>query len=287
MKHPIMRRVLTACLSVLMLCSTCLTASAEELSRSGWTATFTGSAIETNFRPEDLYTALCELQPGDSATLRVDVKNASSDYVQWYISNETLQSLEDTRTSARNGGYSYKLSYTSNGANGSADGIAEADRTAVLFDSDTIGGDGGNGLYEATENLDGFFHMCNMAPGGSGYVVLYVKLDGETQGNGYQKTLAKIELLFAVDTVPPKYVEVPEKKTETVTRPGKRIEIPGDPVYVIDDPDTPLSDIPQYTNVPQTGDSLKLACWSAAALALGIGGIVLVVVKRRKDRKEA
>lgn len=380
LKHILKRAALLG-MAAMLSASLCLTASAEEIARSGWSADFTGDAIQSNFNPYDWYAAMCELLPGDSAVLRVDVKNSSDEYVQWYISNATLQTLEDTRAVARDGGYAYKLTYTSNGTagnvpdNGSgvqidggtksgtavvaqsggaandADGAydivavrstkmihwatckdvvnvhasdkigvgqadwdtlydagyipanclmtdgavthagdvqaqAAASNTVVLFDSETVGGDGGSGLYEATDGLSEYAKLCTMAPGGSGYVTLYVKLDGETQGNGYQNTLAKLRLNFAVNIVPANYVEVPGDPTHvTVQDPPTRIEIPGDPTYVIPEGNPPLSDIPQFTDVPQTGDNVKLAVWSSLAMLCGAGGIAAFVIWRKKDKE--
>lgn len=409
----ILRRAASLGMAVMLSASLCLTASAEEVARSGWSADFTGDAIKSNFNPYDLYAAMCELLPGDSAVLRVDVKNSSKEYVQWYMSNATLQTLEDTRAAARDGGYSYKLTYTSNGTAGNVpnngsdvkidggtrsgteataqsggtgrpDQAASSDamvrgvtadvgwegagwnegedatsmpvryicntatkkihaatcqdvpgiaaenawrtgvsmasltsrgysacghcnptewatdaaavhagdvqqlssNTVVLFDSETVGGDGGAGLYEATDGLDEFFKLCTMAPGGSGYVTLYVKLDGETQGNGYQNTLARLRLNFAVNIIPASYVEVPGDPTHvTVQDPPTRIEIPGDPTYVIPDGNPPLSDIPQFTDVPQTGDNIRLAAWSTLAMLCGAGSAIAFAVWRKKDKE--
>lgn len=275
MRKHMFQRCIAACLSLIAALSiTCVTAFAEETYRDGWSVTFTGSAMESNFNPSDIYAVMCQLLPGDTAEMRINVINSSDKYTQWYISNETLQTLEDTRTAAQYGGYTYYLAYTS--PNGSA----------VLFESDTVGGEGVGleGLYGATDDLSEFLKLCTMAPGGSGYVTLRVGLDGETQGNGYQDTLAKLRIVFACDTVPTKYVEVPGDPTViTVTDPPTRIEIPGDPVYVIREEDPPLADIPKYTTVPQTSDTIKAALWSAAAMAAGVGCAAFVIIKKKKD----
>lgn len=454
MRNLTLRRALSLFLALVLSMAMCVTGYAEEITKSGWLADFTGNAIQSNFKPSDLYAALCELQPGDTAELRVDVKNTSKEYAQWYLSNDTIQTLEDTRKTAKNGGYSYKLTYTSNGVSGNMpnNGVTEQDpanrtignildaknkkihkptcsevlsidsadrknmtgtiaelqkdgytlcetcyadqtgtvtkvtvdqpakaatdanqgtsgsrtdqtpsdgaehlyacntktkkihnvgcadvndiatenlwlsnqsfsalanmgytacqhckpsaypavysagvtadredsNTIVLFDSDTVGGDGGDGLYEATDGLDEFFKLCTMAPGGSGYVTLRVKLDGETQGNGYQNTLAKLRLIFAVNIIPASYIEVPDDPSKiTIQDPPNKIRIPGDPTYVIPDGDTPLSDIPKYTTGPQTGDTVQLAIWSSAAMLCGIGGVAAIVIWRKKSKEEA
>lgn len=290
--HMFLKRAASLCMAAAMALGMCVTAHAEEVTKSGWAVEFTGKEIRSNFKPGDMYATMCTLLPGDTGSMRIDVKNTSDEYVQWYMTNDTIQSLEDTRAAARDGGYSYKLSYTSNGAAGSTsdkDGSngssGSSGGSVVLFDSETVGGDDSGGLYDATNGLDEFFKLCTMAPGGSGYVTLDVKLDGETQGNGYQNTLAKLRIVFAADIIPANYIEVPgDPTTVTVTDPPTRIEIPGDPTYVIPDGNPPLSDVPQYTQVPQTGDGLKAVLWSSLAMLAGIGCFAVFLAKRKKER---
>ena len=77
----------------------------------------------------------------------------------------------------------------------------------VFFDSSTIGGDrssaAGLGLHEATESMGEYFRLGTLTPGEKGMVTLSVTLDGETQGNDYQNTLADLTMSFAVDTLNP------------------------------------------------------------------------------------
>ncbi len=73
----------------------------------------------------------------------------------------------------------------------------------VLYDSETVGGEGtsyvGKGLEQATDSLDDFFYLDRLDAGKAGSVHLKVILDGETQGNGYQDTLARLQMNFAVE----------------------------------------------------------------------------------------
>lgn len=289
MKLGIVKRITAACLGLAMALGPVAAVHAEDSYKDGMGVTFTGSAMESNFDASSIYRQMFDLLPGDSVEMRVDLYNSSTEYTQWYISSETLKTLEETRETARDGGYGYYLAYTSLGS-AEADKAEEATNgTVVLFESESIGGTGSGekGLYEANEGIDGFVKLCTMAPGSKGYVTLYVKLDGETQGNGYQNTLAKLRLMFAVDVIPANYIYVPgDPTTETVQDPDTPVYIPGDPVYVIKEGDPPLSDIPKYTTVPQTGDTKVMIALSTLAMMAGIGGIVLFIAKRRKDEAE-
>jgi hypothetical protein len=73
----------------------------------------------------------------------------------------------------------------------------------VLFSSDTVGGDtvdaAGEGLHEATDALADYFYLDTLSSGQSGTVTLKIALDGETQGNDYQDTLADLQMNFAVE----------------------------------------------------------------------------------------
>ena len=48
-------------------------------------------------------------------------------------------------------------------------------------------------------SLEEFFYLDRLVPGGDGIVTLKVELDGETQGNTYQNTLASLQMNFAVE----------------------------------------------------------------------------------------
>ena len=93
---------------------------------------------------------------------------------------------------AENGGYSYILTFV--GPDGKED---------TIYSSTSVGGEkettAGKGLNEATNSLDKFFYLKTLEPGEGGSVKLLVGLDGESQGNIYQDTLAKLMMNFAVE----------------------------------------------------------------------------------------
>lgn len=199
-----------------------------EVSRGGsdWQVSFTDSnKMVSNFKTSDINDTIYGMQPGDQAVIELDLKNDNSETTDWYMTNKVLYSLED-RTSNRNtggGAYSYRLSYTD-----------RKGTETVLFDSDTVGGDMPSGrregLREATEALEDYFYLDTLKPRESGNVVLQVALEGETQGNDYQSTLADLQMNFAVelsrnDDPDPLGGESPGRRTSSLVRTGDETDL--------------------------------------------------------------
>ena len=84
--------------------------------------------------------------------------------------------------------------------------------------------------------------------GNTGTVKLKVRLDGETQGNSYQNTLARLQMDFAV--------EQPE------SGPGGRRPV-------------------------RTGDQTKIMLYVVMTLAAGLVLLLTAVIRLRRDREEA
>ncbi len=238
----------------------------------GWMVEFTGSGMESSFSSSDISDAVYALQPGDSVTLSLTLKNGDSQDTDWYMSNAVLSSLEDSQKMARGGVYSYRLAYT--GSSG---------EESILYSSENVGGekdsDAGEGLHEATDSLEEFFYLDRLVPGGDGIVTLKVELDGETQGNTYQNTLASLQMNFAVE------------KAVATQEPGGEGGTPGNP----DSPaDSDNQGNPSVSKVPasnaytlssvKTGDPFHMLLWSAAALASGMALLLFAIlyVKNRK-----
>lgn len=161
--------------------------------KDGWQVTFTqAEEMESNFTSADLANLFSGMQPGDDAVITLALRNSHSAVTNWYMTNEVLSSLEDSVSVASGGAYEYYLSY-----------VGPSGEERVLFDSDTVGGEtvgnAGEGLHEATDALDEFFFLDTLKTGESGRITLRVALDGETQGNDYQDTLAKLQMNFAVE----------------------------------------------------------------------------------------
>lgn len=240
------KRILCLAMTVIMAVGAPMTVFARDYEgKDGWLVEFDGEKMHNNFESSALADEAVNVQPGDSITLKVQIRNSSKDETDWYMSNEVIKTLEDDKASAAGGAYEYRLAYTS-GSAGSAE--------TVLYDSETVGGDeanpNGEGLHEADESLKDFFFLERLAKNGSGVVSLKIKVDGETQGNGYQETLAKLQMNFAVEKVAP----------------GKKTVV---------------------TTTVKTGDTAKTLLLSALALASGIVLLILGLLYLKKNREEA
>ena len=237
----------------------------------GWKVEFTGSSMESNFQSSAISDAVYALQPGDSITLGLSLVNNDSQGTDWYMTNEVLSSLEDSQSAANGGAYAYWLSYTD----------SQGEET-VLYSSENVGGEkrsaAGEGLHEATDNLEEFFYLDRLESGKSGIVTLKVVLDGETQGNTYQNTLASLQMNFAVE------------KAGTVPGPDGGGNGPGVSGGQ-DTPGAPNGDTPRtsgpgaYTlHSVRTGDPSHMLLWSAIALASGAALFVLAVWYLKKEK---
>ena len=107
----------------------------------------------------------------------------------------------------------------------------------------------GKGLHQATHALKDFFFLDELEPNAQGTVLLSVTLEGETQGNQYQDTLAKLQMNFAVEPVNA------SGKTTTVLH-----------------------------KLVKTGDKTSVFVFSVAALIAGsICGVIAISKKRRQE----
>lgn len=190
------KKLLCLAITLLMAVGAPLTAQAEDFQGSkDWTATFDGNKMDSNFTSSEMTEEILQIQPGDTITLQVNIKNTSSNKTDWYMTNEVLQTLEESQSVAEGGAYTYILTYHA------PDGTE-----TTLYSSDVVGGEEdtsleGEGLHQATNSLEDYFYLDRLETNQGGYVQLVVKLEGETQGNDYQDTLAKLQMNFAVEKV--------------------------------------------------------------------------------------
>lgn len=224
----------------------------------GWAVDFTGSGMESNFNTSDINDAIYNLQPGDSIDISVALKNTAGRAADWWMTNKVLKSLEDTQRVAGNGGYTYILTYR-----------PPQGEPETLYSSDTVGGerdgdmDVGEGLHEATESLSEYFYLDTLNSGEQGTISLTVALDGETQGNAYQDTLANLTLNFAVE----------ERK---------------DPVPVNDEGDGDGEEPGGETSVrrpPKTGDDSNLMLYVGLSLGSGLAFLILALHSLYKSKR--
>ena len=243
------KRIFSLMMVMLLVLAIPMGVSAEEYEGSkDWTVSFDGKKLNSNFTSAQMTEEILNIQPGDSITLYVNVRNDAEKKVDLYMTNEVLQTLEDSNNSAEGGAYTYILTYHD-----------PAGEETILYSSDVVGGEedgnkAGEGLHQATNGLEDYSYLDRLAKGEEGYVSLYVKLDGETQGNDYQDTLARIKFNFAVELV----------NDETIT------------VETIVNKD-----------IIKTGDETPIVMFSVITLISGLVflGLAFVVVNRRRAER--
>ena len=153
------------------------------------------------------------VQPGDTVSFSVNVKNTSSKTVYYYMENEVADTLEDN-CNGTGGSYSYSLKYNDE----------------VLYANDLLGG-GATGTYvglkQATQNSkDSYFYFATLEAGQSGTVSVTVTLGSDTVANDYMKSLANLVLRFAVEEqTSPSDPVVPTNKVITVVDTGDNTNI--------------------------------------------------------------
>lgn len=259
------KRILCLAMAAIMAVGIHTTAFAETLQGgSDWKVEFDGSKMSSNFTSADMKKDIFRLQPGDTMELQVGLKNTSEKDADWYMTNEVLKSLEDSQSIAEGGAYGYRLTY-----------VGPDKKETVLYDSETVGGEDakkkGEGLHQATDALNQYLYLDRLSKGDVAFVHLAVKLDGETQGNDYQDTLASLQMSFAADPVTVTTVTkkgedkvVNKTVTRTVTAPSKNV-----------------------VRFPKTGDTTQILAVCAVALASGVILLILAVIliKKRKEEK--
>jgi hypothetical protein len=251
------KKILCLALAAAMTIGAPAAVYAEEFTGGdNWTVEFDGENMNSNFTSEEMADVVYDILPGDTMRMQVAVSNGSDGDTDWYMSNEILKSLEEGST-AEGGAYTYILSYTD-----------PSGEVTELYSSDTVGGEGsteaGEGLQQADDALSDFFYLGRLDAGASGQVSLAVALEGETQGNDYQNTLARLQMIFAVEEAAP--------DTVTVKEPDK----------VIHRDETSH----QVSTAPKTGDYFQAYLFSGLALAGGVVLVILVAVMMKRRREE-
>lgn len=250
----ISKTLLSMLAAVVLAAAMVAPAFADTVSSKDWNVTFTQSKeMKSNFDSKSIATLVNNIQPGDTADISITLINQNSSTTDWYMTNKIIQSLEDTKAEAQGGAYTYRLVYT--GPTGTAN---------TLFDSDTVGGDasagGQSGLHEATGAMKDYFMLGTLAPSQSGVLSLQVTLDGETQGNDYQETLADLSMDFAVEIA----------GTGGSNTPTSTLDIP----------------------VPRTGDTVGFGIMVLAIVGACAGLLLLILAilghrRRKQDEEEA
>lgn len=259
------KKILCLAMIALMVIGTPITAHAEHYEGSkDWNVTFDGSKMNSNFTGSNMTETILNIQPGDSITVQVNLKNSASKKTDWYLNNEVLKTLENSdagnAAGAEGGAYTYLLKYHD-----------PSGTETVLYDSKVLGGENAaqkaEGLEQATfGRTEEYVYLDRLKKGEAGYVSLYIELDGETQGNDYQKTLAQLRMNFAVEKV----------NDDTITK-----EIVKDENEVVV--------VSKYVpSMVKTGDNSGLIMFSTLTLASGLALLIFAVLlmKKRRQREE-
>lgn len=216
-----MKKICSFLLIAVLLCSMSVCAFADEIPNNiSGSAVFTAGGVmsETNLVNKnvsenvDQIQHVPDLQPGDWTTFECSVRNDNAATTDWYMTNSTINSLEEMagRSLTAGGGYEYSLTW-----------YPDAGDPKVLYDSSDVGGENSTGtdregLNEATAGLEEYFYFDTLRPGQGGKVVLYMAMDGESQGNIYQDTKAEVMMNFAVQLVSsPENPNVPKTVVKT------------------------------------------------------------------------
>jgi hypothetical protein len=251
-----MRRTIAAVLGLVLALMVPTVALADHIEgKADWYVEYNEAGrLVDNYTQREWADNVSQLQPGDDITLTVEIRQTNEDPADWYMSNEVLKSLEDNDASGS--AYGYKLSYKG------------PSNSRTLYESKSVGGKGSaDGLAEATNAMDEYFYLGPLSNGETGKVILNVTLDGETEGNAYFDTLARLALKFAVEP------EVEPKKT-TVNIESKE--------YM----DSPTTVTVTRRNLAKTGDESMLFPVYLAIAGVGIVCLVLGIRNMRNKNDE-
>ena len=183
------KKILTVIFAFILFLPASVRADSYPKIDTDWKVTFNGSELRSNYSSAAIAEALKGMQPGDSADLEFTLVNNYDAEVSWWVGNDVLKSFEDL-SKATGGAYVYELNYTD--PKGTA---------SVIYSSKAVGGDNEEyvGLHGATDALKNMFHLGRIGPKKTALVTLHIELDGETQNNSYQDTLARLQINFAVE----------------------------------------------------------------------------------------
>lgn len=271
------KRIFCLMMTAVLSLGTALPVLAEDHTGSkDWQVTFDGSKMGSNVNASEMAEEISSIQPGDTMRLQIALKNSSSHSTGWYMSNKVIETLEDDAETASGGAYTYRLTYTD------PQGVED-----VLYSNETVGGEdtpkgAGEGLKQATGSLEDYFFLDTLESGQGGKVFLTVGLDGESQGNDYQDTLARLQMNFAVENdVRSKEITV-TPTPRTITNTVRQVL---DQTIHITDERTPLAVLARSV---QTNDPTLILPYCAAALAAGIILLFLgIAALKRRDRETA
>ncbi len=279
MMKKIMKTIISPALLVwLLICTFSVTAFAELIpTKKSWTVSFTeNKTMVSDFKTKEMDDEVYGLQPGDYTDIVLNLKNEYNQTVDWYMKNQVIKTLEETRakdTGLAGGAYSYILTFKNTSTN----------KETVLFSSDRVGGEGesnaGVGLHQATGALQDWFYLDTFKKGEGGTLTLRVALEGETQGNDYQDTLAQLKMQFAVELR-----ETPDNP-DNPDNPEKEKEKEKETVTTKETIKNTSSSTSKST-VVKTGDYTDTIPYILAAGVSGLAFLLLALYSRRERNKQ-
>lgn len=153
---------------------------------------YNGSRITSSFDSRSLAASIADMEPGDELEYTLTYANGSGETTEWYMRNQVLETLEEEKTPAENGGYTYILK-----------NIGPDGTETVLFDNSEVGGEAKvadlEGLRQATNATGDYFYIQELAPSQKAKTYLYVGFDGETEVNDYMDTHGRLLISYAVE----------------------------------------------------------------------------------------
>lgn len=263
-----MKKLLATILGLVMVLALPATAFADHIEGStGWYVEYNEAGrMVDNYTQRSWADSVSQLQPGDDITLTVEIRQSNDTTADWYLTNEVLKSLEDGDATGSAYGYTLKYEGPSN--------------SRTLYESKSVGGTGSaNGLADATNAMDDYFFLGTLSKGETAKVTLNVALDGETEGNAYFDTLARLSLKFAVEpSVEPqnKTVNKTETKNQTVEQQGVGQSVVNRTVSA------------SQQNLAKTGDQTTMFPVFLAIAGAGIVCLALAIrnVRNKKNEEE-
>ena len=204
-----MKKTVKTILLSLLVIALCGSVCFAENSKFTGTCTYDGSKINSDFTSSSFAASIRNLEPGDSVDYTITYKNGASELTRWYMKNSVLETLEENKKQAENGGHTYVLK------NVGPDG-----KETVLFDNSEVGGENITnklqGLKQATNATGDYFFIQNLKAGQSGKTLLHIEFDGETEVNDYMDTAGKLMIAYAVEKDSAKTTTTSVKTGDTV-----------------------------------------------------------------------
>ena len=220
---------------------------------------YDGEEITSDFSTEDFAATVSGMEPGDTVDMKITYTNDSEARTEWYMENEVLETLEEAKDQAKNGGYTYIL-----------ENIGPDKTVTTLFDN-SIGGENESvdleGLKQATNATQEYFFIQELKKGETATTHLHVEFDGETEVNDYMDTSGKLMLSYAVEEVPSgTEIEEKEKVVNKVVYKNRRVG--------------------NRVNTGDRNNLLMLVLVNVVAVILLIAAVIVYRRSRREDGEE-